>query len=99
MTTSYTLDTVYGLPVVVQVDVQDGNVSTDVWSLGVARAILSDKQHLAAEYERDGDLADRDGRVSDAAIFRASASTLLTQAHDLFVVLGGAENLSDRRAA
>lgn len=94
--TSYSLDVVYGLPVVVQVDVRDGNVSATLWSLDVARELYSDKQRLAAEYERDGDLADREGRA-DGPLYREHASTLLTQAHDLFVVLDGVGDL--RRAA
>jgi hypothetical protein len=97
--TYYSFDIVYGLPVVVQVDVHDGQISTTLWSLDCARVSLSDKQRLAAEYERDGDLADREGR-SDGPIYRAHASTLLTQAHDLFNALNGATgSLSDRRAA
>lgn len=88
--TFYSLDVVYGLPVVVQVDVHGGDFSTTVWSLADARAALSDKQRIAAEHERDADMADREGRA-DGCIYRDFASELLTQATDLFVVLNGAQ--------
>lgn len=95
--THYSSDVVFGRPVIVQVVVDGDHVSTDCWSLDCAREILSDKQRLAAEYEGNGDIADREGRVTDAAICRAGASELLTQAHDLFVALNGAQ--AGRRAA
>lgn len=100
MTTTYHVDFVFGRTAIVQVEVRDDHVSIALWSLDCAREILSDKQRLAAEYEGDGDLADRDGRVSDGAIYRANASELLTQAHDLFAALNGASGcLSDGKRA
>ena len=82
-----------------QPTVDRDKISISVWSLEDAHAIRLDKERIAAEYERDGDIADRDGRI-DGPIFRRFASDLLTQAADLFEVLAGASGcLSGRRSA
>jgi hypothetical protein len=95
---TYALDTVNGQPVVIaaQPMVDRTSISIDVWSLDDAIAIQADKERIAAEYERDGAIADRDGRI-DGPIFRAMASSLLTQAADLFELLNGAQ--AERKAA
>lgn len=89
----FRLDTLGFAPVVIKVEphADPMQVQTVVWSLDTARAIQADKERLAATYEREADEADREGRTDAAAIQRAMASDLLTEAHDLFVVLQGAE--------
>lgn len=101
---TYSLDVVNGQPVVISAQpmLDRTMISISVWSLEDARAIQADKERIAAEYERDGDIADRDGRI-DGPIFRRLASDLLTQAADLFDVLSGApdglSDISKKRAA
>lgn len=78
--------------VAIQPAIDPEKVSIDVWDLTTAHAIQKDKEALAAEYERDGDQADRDGRVGEAAMFRRFASDLLTQARDLCEVLASLQH-------
>lgn len=81
-----------GVIVAIQPAIGAGQVSIDVWDLTTAHAIQKDKEALAAEYERDGDQADRNGCVGEAAMFRRFASDLLTQAADLAEVLAGVQH-------
>lgn len=85
-------------PVIVKVEphADPSKFQTAVWDLPTARAIQGDMERRAAEYERDADQAEREGRVEIANTTRAFASYTLTAAADLLAVLQSAE---ERKAA
>jgi len=62
-----------------------------IFTISEAREWQARAERRAADYERDADLSERDGKSVEAEISRGMASINLTVAADLAEVLAGAQ--------
>ena len=69
----------------------DGSANPIIWTIPEARGRMARLETQAATYEREADVATRNGRDIDADVARAMASINLTLATDLLLVLQGVD--------
>jgi hypothetical protein len=90
----FRLDVVGLMPIVIKIEphADPSQVQVVTWTVDTAWGAVRDAERQAAEFEREADEAERDGRTWAVDASRAFAIERLTFATDLLVVLQGADH-------